>query len=573
MSLSDLRARTRRHVSFLGRRVAGLLLLGAATGILVGGVEIAFAYALQAFLGSIGVLNAGAASLPAWLPQRTLPVFAFVAAIGVFRGLLQGFYYYVQGTSMEELQYILRSRLLSWALHSESVSVSQLTSLFHARTIGAGSAVYSIQGLAVQLPLALLLMGTLLAMSPWATITAALALGVLGPFMLWWDRTIKQTSISTISYWDRTNSRLMMSIKNLLLLQIYGTQSREETLAQESLASYRGYAYHMYMLQAFKLAAPQMLGILIVCMIALTANAWQLMAPGVLVSFFYLFLRLIQTFSLVNQMFSSLMFGIPHYDVMVDWWEAQGRDGLALSRSRAAKEGAETPFQPSALLGWRLRGVSFRYPGASEPVFRNLNADIVPGKTFVVTGPSGVGKSTLLGLLLGNLQPGEGAIEVAADGGLQPLEACRHRLLPRIGYVGPESFLFEGSVRQNILYGVPGEPAQAELEDALRMAECHFVFALPKGLEHPLTEQGQGLSAGQKQRLSLARALLRKPTVLILDEATSNLDTETERKLVETLTRFQGRMTIVAVTHREAMLSIADGHLDLRAPAASPAAP
>lgn len=562
----SLPLRYRRHLSFLGKRVSAMVALGAATGVVVGLIEIAFAYGLQAFLAVIGVLSASNAALPTWLPSRILPVFAFVAGIGLMRSLLQGFHYYVQGTTMEELQYVQRSRLLSWALHGESASASQVSNLFNARTIGTGSTVYSIQGLAVQIPMALLLTGTLFYMAPLVTVVAAGALSALAPLMMWWDRTIKQTSIATITHWDKTNNRLLMSIKNLLLLQIYGTQSGEEALAQDSLLGYRRYAYRMYLLQSFKIAAPQMMGLLVVCLIAITSKRWSLMAPGVLISYFYLFMRLIQTVSTINQGLSSLMFGLPHYEIMLDWWETQGRDGLALKRRRAEREGAQPePFPASTRLGWRLRGVSFRYAAESQPVISNLDLDVAPGQTFVVTGPSGVGKSTLLGMLLGNLQPQSGTVEtLLEDGTSLPLEKCRHRLLPRIGYVGPESFLFEGTIRQNVVYGVTGDPAEAEIKEALELAECHFVFELPKGLEHVLTEQGQGLSAGQKQRLSLARALLRKPTVLILDEATSNLDMETEQKLVETFARLRGQLTLVAVTHRQGLLKIADSNLNLR---------
>lgn len=540
--------------------------MGAVMGVAVGLVEIGFAYGLQAFLAAIGVLSASAAALPAWLPSHIRPVFAFVAGVGILRSLLQGFQYYVQGTTLEELQYVQRSRLLSWALHSESTSAAQVSNLFNARTIGTGSAAFCVQGLAVQIPMALLLAATLLYMAPLVTLAAAAFLSILAPLMMRWDRTIKQTSIATIAHWDKTNNRLMMSIKNLLLLQIYGTQSGEEALAQESLAGYRRYAYHMYLLQSFKISAPQMMGLLVVCAIAMVSKKWALMAPGVLISYFYLFMRLIQNFALVNQTISSLMFGLPHYEIMLDWWEKQGQHGLVLKRHREEREGAEAePFPSSTRLGWRLRGVTFRYDADAPPVIGGLDLDVVPGQAFVVTGPSGVGKSTLLGLLLGNLQPESGSVEtLLEDGTSLPLEKCRHRLLPRIGYVGPESFLFEGTIRQNVVYGVPGDPAESEIAEALKLAECHFVFELPKGLEHVLTEQGQGLSAGQKQRLSLARALLRKPTVLILDEATSNLDAETEQKLVETFARLRGGMTLVAVTHRQGLLKIADKQLNLR---------
>jgi ATP-binding cassette subfamily B protein AbcA/BmrA len=129
--------------------------------------------------------------------------------------------------------------------------------------------------------------------------------------------------------------------------------------------------------------------------------------------------------------------------------------------------------------------------------------------------------------------------------------------LDSVGYVGPESFLIEGTVKENLSYGLHQVASDIDIRNVLDHADCGFVHSLPLGLEHRLTEQGEGLSAGQKQRLALARALLRKPKVLVLDEATANLDTETELRLVATLEKIRDGMTIVAVTHREALLRIA----------------
>jgi ABC-type multidrug transport system fused ATPase/permease subunit len=209
-------------------------------------------------------------------------------------------------------------------------------------------------------------------------------------------------------------------------------------------------------------------------------------------------------------------------------------------------------------VGWRLSGLRFGFPEASGPVFTGFDLAVKPGSFTVLIGPSGCGKSTLIGLLLGVVSPQSGSVEVLDGTSAAALSTLRPRLLRSVGYVGPESFLIEGTLRDNLLYGLGREPSSEEILLALRQAECDFVASLPLGLSHQLTEQGQGLSAGQKQRLSLARALLRRPTVLILDEATANLDSATEARLIETLGRFKGRMTIVAATHREALLTLAD---------------
>lgn len=550
--------RLSEHFRFIGPKILLHLGISAASGIALGVVEIAFSYALQAFLVTIGVLHPDNAMLPGYLLSLSLGgVFGLIAAVGLLRGLLLGVNYYFQGSASEEFLCTVRSRLIHWALHSDSASSSEVTSLFNARAVGAVAAIYAWQALITQAPIILLLGFTLVVISPLLTVSAAVALLVMAPMMLWIDARLKETSTATISDWDRANARLLMSMKNLLLLQIYGMEQTEDRLAQESLRRYRIGTTRRYALAAAKNVTPQILGLVVVSLVALIAKKHALLAPGVLASYFYLFLRLVQSSASANAASSDLVFGLPHYRILLDWWRrAQERAALTSK--------AEGPAVPGGSVGWRLDDVSFRYADGAAKVFDGFSATLKPGQTAVITGPSGTGKSTLLGLLLGNLRPMSGTAELLLEDGKRlPLEQCRAGLVRRVGYVGPESFLVEGTVYDNLVYGVRHKPSDAEVEEALRLAECQFLLALPKGLQHRITEQGQGLSAGQKQRLSLARALLRRPTVLILDEATSNLDMETEARLVDTLAKLKGSMTIVAVTHRRELLRIADMHLEL----------
>jgi ATP-binding cassette subfamily B protein len=209
-------------------------------------------------------------------------------------------------------------------------------------------------------------------------------------------------------------------------------------------------------------------------------------------------------------------------------------------------------------IGWDLKNVSFTYPESDTTVIKLLSLTVAPGSTLVILGPSGTGKSTLLSMLVGDLSPTEGTVSVMLDGEPKSLTEAQSRLSKNIGYVGPESFIFDGTVYENLVYGLFRPVTDTEVREALEITECQFVWSLPHQLSHHLSDQGHGLSAGQKQRLSLARAFLRQPKALILDEATSNLDTETEARLIQTFLRIKGRMTVVCVTHRDSLLTIAD---------------
>jgi ABC-type multidrug transport system fused ATPase/permease subunit len=388
------------------------------------------------------------------------------------------------------------------------------------------------------------------------------------------DAQVAESSKAMWAEWARTYATLLASLKNLLLMQIYGTQVQEEAKAQLNLRRYRDHMLKHHFTAGLKFALPQVFGTLLICMIALSVGKLPQVTPGLLISYFYILVRFVQCLAMCAQHAMGIASYRAPFEKLYAWWHGEYRDRFDdRERALGGRDGTRVkPLDPAAAapmgspIGWRLEGVGFRYPGAAHPTLEAIDLSVAPGSALVILGPSGAGKSTLLNLVLGQLEPTQGRVEVTADGGARPLGVARARILPALGYVGPESFIIEGSIRANLMYGLPFAPADSEVKRALELAGCDFVREL--GLEHPISEQGTGLSAGQKQRLSLARALLRRPRALILDEATSNLDAETEAKLVRTLGSLKGGMTLIAVTHRQALLEIADQRLDLVAPEA-----
>ena len=200
-----------------------------------------------------------------------------------------------------------------------------------------------------------------------------------------------------------------------------------------------------------------------------------------------------------------------------------------------------------------LRGVGFRY--GSRTVIRGLDLDIRPGEMIGLVGHSGSGKSTLVNLICRFYDVSDGAILV--DGiDLRRFGVADYRR--HIGLVLQEPFLFFGTVAENIAYGKPGA-TRTEIVAAARAAHAHeFILRLPQGYDSLVGERGQGLSGGERQRISIARALLIDPKILILDEATSAVDTETEKEIQKALDNLvQGRTTL-AIAHRLSTLRRAD---------------
>ena len=279
----------------------------------------------------------------------------------------------------------------------------------------------------------------------------------------------------------------------------------------------------------------------------LAAAAWHTNAAALLVLVF-VFTRLL---ALVNQ--SQTLFH---------------QVGLALPAFAASERlrerllaGAESPG-PAACRrialqhGIRLEQLGFAYdPAQPAPALAEVTLALPARSVTALCGPSGAGKSTLADVVLGLLTPTRG--RVLLDDA--PLEGERiHHWRASIGYVPQETFLFHDTVRANLAWARP-DATEAELRDALRAAAAEtFVDRLPQGLDTIVGDRGVRLSGGERQRIALARALLRRPTLLVLDEATSALDAHNERLVQDAIERLQGELTILVIAHRLSTVRFAD---------------
>ena len=201
-----------------------------------------------------------------------------------------------------------------------------------------------------------------------------------------------------------------------------------------------------------------------------------------------------------------------------------------------------------------LEGVHFAYDGGPD-ILRGLDVTFEAGRTTAIVGSTGAGKSTLVKLLLRFFDPSEGRVTLD---GVDLKDLDRTALRRHVGLVSQDVYLFHGTVRDNLQVGRP-DASDAELQAACEAAEVwDFVASLPDGLDTVVGERGQRLSGGQRQRLSIARAILKDPPVLILDEATSAVDNETEAAIQRSLARVTAGRTTIVIAHRLSTIRHAD---------------
>ena len=208
--------------------------------------------------------------------------------------------------------------------------------------------------------------------------------------------------------------------------------------------------------------------------------------------------------------------------------------------------------------GIKIENVTYAYPESDTEIFTDFSHNFLPGSRTAIVGPTGIGKSTLIRLLLALLTPKKGSITIYDNEEIPISASTRCNLV----YVPQGNSLFSGTIRENLQMGDP-QATDEKMWWALETSAADFVKELPSGLDSPCFEAGVGLSEGQAQRVAIARALLRPGKVLLLDEFSSALDTQTEDILMERLTKALPDRTMIFITHRQRIIEFCDSVLRL----------
>lgn len=539
--------------SAIGKNVLIYLYLSITVGLFTFFIESAFIIILQKFLQSIGVLNESIQSPSFILIDGLLASSVALVLIGTLRAIIYGLKSYSANLTQHTFICTHRIAILTAALkNSAATSTKEVISIFSDLVSASGSLMNFVSLLLVNFISAIAYFCLALYIAPNETI-----LGILIIFLLLLptrslSKKVSSSGEALVQEWEKINGALITGLKNNFFLKVYNLIPKEIEFAHKSVSSYRNHIKQFSITSSLVASLPSIIGLFVLAL--LTYFSIQFGTSSIkLISFFYIFLKLVQSLSEMNQTFAAIRLNYPSLVKLIQWEEAINNTIEPDHESQSLKFDLFDSFN---ILKADIKKFSYQ----NETILQDIHFELNSGDILIIKGPSGVGKSTLLGLLLGILQPTIGSVEINNKKVSEVLQ-CNSRL---IAYVGPEPFLIQGSIKDNLIYGLNEFVSDAQIFSALKAVDLyHFVMNLPHQLNQKISEVAE-LSTGQRQRISLARALIRPFSLLVLDEATANLDETTESEIIRTIsTQLKNKIAII-VTHKSSFDEIGTRFIELK---------
>jgi ABC-type multidrug transport system fused ATPase/permease subunit len=534
-----------RTYNFIGKHVAILLVIDFFVGVFWFAIESGFLVVFQGFLLSINLLSIDTIKLPVWYPKDLYSNLLIISFYGLIRAVLTGAKKVVPAMAAQVFAGDQRIKILASSFFLvDRRSTSEIVGAFGELANKASQYVLHGSHMLSSLAVTVLLLLLSLRLAPLETICSMFLLVVVMLPLRGFNKRIRKNGEGVVREWDSVNKVLVEGIKNIFLLRLYNLTSTEYSNGVGRLKAYESHRTRYQLISAVITSAPLFLGLIIIAFVTFFSRKYFSTDPYHFVAFLYLFMRLAQNLSQLNSSWSSMSFYKESFIKLYSWTPVSAGHETVSSSVNSSEFISPVEIQ--------MRDVSFGYNPSLE-ILNNFNVTVRPGGFLLLKGPSGVGKSTLIKLLTSMEVPSKG--EILIDG-KSPSHFLKFNS-ESIGYVGPEPFLVPGTVRENLLYGKRTNVTDDEIRESLTaMGMQEVINAFPGKLDEKLHEETQ-LSTGQKQRLSFARAILRRPSLLILDEATANIDFKTELFIINFLKSISGKVTIVAVSHRDSFNDIA----------------
>jgi ABC-type multidrug transport system fused ATPase/permease subunit len=541
-------------LSFLGARTVRLFFWTIVIGVLWFVVETSFVFVLQGFLSSLGFIDRSTAMVPRWFPNSMAWSVGSLVLFGVVRSTVMWLRLHLSQVISVRFSRDQRAQLMHHIFRGlDDVVTSEVVVLFN-QIVAQGAIVLVAAGsLSVTLVASGLFLLFGLWLAPLETVIGLCFLAVGIAPLQYLNHKLTQYGQAMLECSLQVNGVLTSGIRNMFLLRVYGVTELESKKGLNALSEQENVSVRASALSSFGTAAPLLVGVLVISAVTMVNHHFSRTPPATLVAFFYVFLRLSQSVSEAKTTLDQLKLNFPGLVRLYKWGQdANSRTSTEVrvpSLNEETREKLRREFYDRGV-NIEARRIFFGYEPGQE-LLGGLSFSVKPGRPLVIKGESGVGKSTLSQIVLGVLKPDSGDVLINGHKMSEAVSEAREL----IGYVGPDPFLVRGSLRENLFYGLSPSRAKdlddSTLWDALNEVGLgNVVSALPRGLDYILHESAQ-FSTGQKQRLAIARALLRRPRLWVFDEATANLDVETEAKIVSLIARMK-RDAVLVITHKGA---------------------
>lgn len=542
--------KVKKFREFIGPEVWFYFLFSIVLGIFLFFIELSFLYVIQGFFLTIGLISSEQANLPSWFPKSSELAIALFLLFGIGRSSLYMFKQYMGGVISQAFMQRQREKIIEIALkNGEAVDTPEVLNVFLERVSSAGSVLQAISQVILMGFCGFFIFVLGLKIAYQEMLISIVLLGLFTFPLSFFNGFIKRSGSFTRKESDKMSQILILGLKHNFFLRIYDLIDSNIQEATVTLRSYRANYQKFFFVSSVRSYFPNIVGITILCFITIIAKKFSHEMDAIqFISFFYLFMRFAQAASDINTNISEIRL---HQGAFIQTYEwVNNLKNLATDSISSLQNSSLDSINEV-----RVQNLAFGYTN-NKILFENINFSLKEGDVLLIKGRSGAGKSTLLKILTGLENPTHGGVFING----RPLFEIGKGYRDLIGYVGPESYIISGSVRSNLLYG----------QKTLNFSDEEFYAALDKvHLKNEVKELDYvindltGMSTGQKQRLSLARAFLRKPQLLILDEATANLDHDTEKKIIQDLKNVSKNLILIIISHKPAFDEMATVRINL----------
>jgi ABC-type multidrug transport system fused ATPase/permease subunit len=537
-----------KKIFFLSEREVTMMMVGAFfLGVLNFSLEFLFLYSLQGFLIAIKITDTKLLKLPEWYPHGEIAAFGLLITVGIIRSFVVTFKTFLGGIANQSFIRIHRSRIFEYSVHEASKTSShKVSSLFTETIARAGDSVIAMIAITVSLTSTLFLLVAGLKIAPLEMMIGIAFVTLLILPIRFFDKAVNESGAGLTVAWNKVNKLLLEGMKHTLFFKSHGLEDSHIKKGAHEIKSYEIHFKKFFLFGALKNGLPSVSGIVTLGVISFVSRKYFATTSEQLFAFLYIFLRFAQGGADIIAYATQFRLNLSSVDVLYNWTKKNYKKIEQLNEN---KPKSFNRIDWTDKISLELTNVDFSYD--EKKVLKNINIKIIEGDRLIVIGSSGVGKSTLLSIFLGVNQQTSGLIEFNGIDINSILVEYRDNL----AYVAPEPFLFEGSIRENLLYGHPrvdmiNDDYIWEILDNVLATD--YVKSREGGLESLFEEHAEA-STGQKQRLAIARALIRNPRLLVLDESTSNLDIETERIVLDYVFKKMENSIVIFVSHRPAL--------------------